>query len=262
MSDGNISRRNALKKIGATAGAAALATGTAAAGGQLDVVVWPHTTSDRDEVDNEIFDSLADFLTQLSDNNAIGDFSLGTRDETLESKIDNLDSIDSNCDTSGWFYDFQQNVTSGADVHVAVTDQSNFANASGECWGSHDYGHAFVGTAGGYGETIEDTFRYKNLAKQEVGHVIINEDHISGSLDHPEHALGTITDKGNSTPMLTFYEENTDGDGTDHNPCYDLGEEATNGDCSSYVSWDHYHTNEITQCTIDAVKATYNNDGY
>jgi hypothetical protein len=238
-------------------GAAALATGTAAAGGQLDVVVWPHTTSDRDEVDNEIFDSLADLLTQLSDNNAIGDFSLGTRDETLESKIDNLDSIDSNCDTGSWFYDFQQNVTSGADVHVAVTDQSNFASASGECWGSNDYGHAFVGTAGGYDDTLEYTHRYKNLAKQEVGHVIINEDRIPSSANHPEHALGEVRPDNKSTPLVTFYEESPD-----NNPCASLGESASNGNCNDAYSWYGSHTNQITQCTIDAVKTTYDNDGY
>jgi hypothetical protein len=258
MQEVNVSRREALKKFGASAAAAgALSTGTVSAGGTLEVHMWPQRSSDRDEVDNEIGDALTHFLDQLYTNNAIDGWSLTYDANNLKEEF-GITYDGDNCDTGGWFYDFQQAVSNeDGDVHIAVTDQTNFANASGECWGSNGPGYAFVGTAGGYSNTTEDVQRYKNLAKQEVGHVIINEDHISGSLDHPEHALGKVRYNGDSTPMVTFYE-----DSPDYNPCADLGEESSNGNCSSTYSWDGGHQKDVTQCAIDAVKATNQNDGY
>lgn len=258
----NINRRSALKRIGASAaGTTILGAGTAAAGGKLSILVWPERSSDRDAVDNEIFDALAHFLLQLQDNDAIGDFSLVTKNETVKETFD-ITYDESECDDIAWFRDFKQGVEDGnfdEDVHVAVTDKTNFANALGECWGSNGPGAAYVGTAGGYSGTDEDTQRFKNLAKQEVGHVIINEDHIPNNddLEHPEHALGLVTDSGESTPMVTFYEETPD-----NNPCDDLGGESSNGNCHSTNNWDGSHQKDVTQCAIDAVKATFEEDGY
>lgn len=262
MLSNSIKRRDALKKIGASAaGTAVLGTGTAAAGGKLSIFIWPQRDSDTDEVDNEVFDALAHFLLQLQDEGALSDLSLTAQNETLKSKY-GITYDDSKCDDDIWFSDFQQAIENDSfdeDVHVAVTDQSNFANASGECWGANGPAFAWVGTEGGYPHTTNETQRYKNLAKQEVGHVIINEERIPNDddLDHPEHALGLVTDTGDSTPMVTFYEETPD-----HNPCYDLGGESSNGNCSSTNDWDGTHQRDVTQCAVDAVKATHDNDGY
>jgi hypothetical protein len=262
MPDGNISRRNALKKLGTSAIAAgALTTGTVSAGGTLSILVWPNRTSDRDEVDNEIFNSLADFLDQLYTGGALDGYSLTTKDTTLQSLSGINDTIDSNCDTSDWFGDFESTVTDDSyNVHVAVTNRTNFASASSDDgWGSKAPSHAFVGTAGGYDSTDEDTFRYKNLAKQEVGHVIIDESFLDyPNTSHEEHALGKVRDDNKSTPMVTYYETNGET-----NPCADtLGTESENGDCSSAWYWDGTHTNEVTDCTIQAVKDTNEAHGY
>jgi hypothetical protein len=273
-----IDRREALKTLGASAGAiTALGAGTASAShnhnendGRLYVRIWPQKDSDWYETKYEIHDVLVNFLDQT----AVETWSVVYGSVTLKEEF-GITYDGGNCDYDSWWSNFQNAVSDRkGDVHLAVTDQTNFANAeSTEAWdqgqsddGDADYsdgepGYAFVGTAGGYPHTSEDTKRYKNLAIQEVGHAIINSEYCSAS-SHPEHALGEVRSDGKSTPMVTFYEENTDGDGTDHNPCYDLGESASDGDCNASYDWDGTHTHEITQCTKDAIRQTLNNDGY
>jgi hypothetical protein len=263
-------RRTVLKNFGvAAAGLTAYGTGTASAGGKLEIVIWKQRSSDDYEADNHVFPALADFLEQLAAEDAVGDYSLRVEPETLNEKF-GLSYDDSDCDDDTWWDNFRQEIRNSSydeDVHVAVTDQTKFANAQGECWGSHDQGFAMVGTEGGWDSTDEDVERYKNAAIQETGHVIINENHITNNedLDHPEHALGRlkVTDwdnyTGPSTPLVVFDEEEPG-----YNGCYELGEEATNGECASgdWVDWDGTHVRDVTDCTIQAVKDTYRYDGY
>lgn len=254
-------RRTALKKLGASAIAAgALGTGTASAGGTLSIKIWPNRSSDQDEAENEIFDSLANFLDQLITAGAIDGYNLTVADATVQSLSGVTNTIDSNCGTDQWFDDFEATVTdSSYNVHIAVTDRTNFASASSDDgWGSKAPSHAFVGTAGGYDSTNQDTERYKNLAIQEVGHVIIDESFINApNTSHKEHALGKVRDDNKSTPMVTYYETNGDT-----NPCYDPGTESENGECSSAWYWTGTHTRSVTDCTIQAVKDTNIAHGY
>lgn len=260
-----LNRRELMKNVGTSiAGITALGTGTASAShnhnendGRLYIRIWPQRNSDWDEAKNEIHDALVSFMNQT----AVETWSVVYGDVTLKEEFGITYGDGGDCDYGSWWNDFKNSVSDRqGDVHIAVTDQTNFANAAPtEAWDGGEPGYAFVGTRGGYSYTAEDTKRYMNLAIQEVGHAIINEDRIPNSenLDHPEHALGKVRSDGKSTPMVTFYETDPDT-----NPCANLGEESSNGECSSTYDWDKTHTHKVTSCTKEAVKKTLNYDGY
>jgi hypothetical protein len=58
-----------------------------------------------------------------------------------------------------------------------------------------------------------------------------------------------VQDDGAATPMIVFYE-----DGKDECGSKDL---SGKGNCSDDGSWDESHVQEVTTCTIDAVRTTF-----
>ncbi|ELZ27719.1 hypothetical protein C475_07355 [Halosimplex carlsbadense 2-9-1] len=153
-----------------------------------------------------------------------------------------------------------------ADVHLFVTSTSDFANVVGTDKDRHAYEHgpafAYVGTEGGYGEYANDgdLERIKNAAIQEIGHALMNPilvPEIDGIANrHEEHALGKIRSDGSATPMMTFYE------GDDTYPCGDEANLAGKGECSKsrYDSWDGTQSQQISDCTLEVMKQTWNPD--
>lgn len=276
MEKNKINRRNALKKIGGTVGAVSImGTGVTSASDLLDIHIWKHKASDDDEARYDIFNALVNFMDQLVANDAIGNYSISLEDRLLKDEIGEYTGGQCPKGENEWWGKVQDffdpddsdsdeinNQCKDGDVHIAVTDQTNQAGARGVAWdNSCPPGMAFVGTKGDYGYTYEHKERYQNAAIQEVGHTLMDKSYITvdvgGTDGDDQHALGTITRKGRSTPMVTFYER--EGLNACRNPSPEL---ASKGKCDNTYDWDNVHTKEVTQCTIDVIKKTHDEHGF
>lgn len=286
MSENNLGRRSVLKNVGAAAAGFTVAgAGQAAALSScyesLDIRVWPaydnQLLNDYPEA-YDIEDSLQDFVGQLEDADAIGTGTVTVNGDSINGEFGiGIGTENDGCTYTG-ISDFQSAIYDSNyddDVHVIVSGQSNFASAShgdNNAYLDDDdsaevgTGFAWVGTDGPYPGTNEPVERYKNLAIQEVGHVIIKDEYGASGTDQPDHSLGEIKKAnfsypvgytGPATPMTTYYE-----DEDDHNPCYDLGDAAHQGDCDAASTWNGSHVRQVTGCTIAAVKETCNKEGY
>lgn len=288
-------RRGVLKKIGAATAGISLASAQPVAAAScyeddnvsscyesLDIRVWPAADfsqfGGRDDTPSayDCHYALDDVLTQLENANAIGSGSSLVSSTTIYDEFGiSLTTDDNDCffdDTDkGNIRDAIYSSSYDEAVHVIVAEITNAANASPEPHTAYikdstspneGTGFAWVGTEGPYPGTDEVTERYKNLAFQETGHVIIDHDCTSAG----DHALGEIVKdtyesgldiwRGPVTPMATYYENTND-----NNPCPDGTQEdaAHSGDCNSpNTYWDETHTRDISTCTIDAVKRTCN----
>ena len=280
MPDKNITRRNVLKCAGAATAGLAAATGTASASDDLVVRIHERENVFSWRLD-QIKDALEVFMDDLVAWGAIDSYDLEIEDETLYDRyhgeyVDECSGLtcdisqDENCEIQ-WASEAAEGIRDDWDqdgnLHLFVTSESNFANPVGgySVW-EDGIGFAWVGTAGGYDDTNYPVGRYKNLAIQELGHVLINADHI----DEPagwddadkEHALGMLypangfDEPGPVTPMATFYEE--DGE----NPCSTMREAAGYGDCNADIEWNERHRQHVTTCTRRAIEETNDKDGF
>lgn len=178
--------------------------------------------------------------------------------------------------SNDYFDDFKQfiddDVGGGWGVHLGVTNQTKYAEAEHAYVDYNAWGYktkAYVGIKGGYDVTNEDKERYQNLAIQETLHNMciqnIYHDSSTGDEDlleprYPddhmaEHQLGWISSDystyADSSPMITYYEH-----GNAH-PVDDNAPDLTgDGACSTSISWDENHTQQLTNCTEDAVDYT------
>ena len=289
MSNQTFNRRSILKKTGGAAGglaaagtATAVGAGTAAASGDdVTVTIYPRNTGPvpgtPSDVSN-VHDAVDGFLTQLEDAGAIPGYQLDVSSDSLVDKYGDEYDLQpaGNCD-GDWFNEAQNAIEEDSDeeddVYLFVTKHSNFASATGnDAWKPDVTGFGWVGTNGDYDVTGDDVGRYKNLAIQEICHEIIDETEIDLDIDHEghkEHSMGEIkassfySDSGPVTPGATFYEADDA-----NNPCHDFddhGSAAHQGDCDSStlfydeLEWDGTHVQEVSDCTVEAIKATYSN---
>ena len=292
MSDINSSRRNVLKTVGASAvGLTTVSTGVSSASHLDSLSVRIHNRKDvSDSTMDDIQDAVSGFLRQLYENSAIGGYVLKVDSKTLYDRyhgeemccnaLDSYDKCDielkDECD-GDWFDEATNAVVHDPlmdeDVHLFATTGTNFASAyspdneEGEAW-MDGPATCWVGTAGDYDSTPDEVGRIKNLAIQEIGHTLIDDDVIDDrdSYDdagEAEHALGTLVrpsywaSYGPVTPMATYYED----DGV--NPCgHHKGNAIREGECSSDINWNEEHTQEVTDCTIDAIRKTNDKHGF
>lgn len=272
MSGDTTDRRTVLKTIGASTAGLTLAAGSGAAGnsGNVDVLINPARQVDVSIANNEVYDAVDDFLTQLVDAGAIPGYDLSATSFPMSSLYGNLGRSPNKPCQPGALYDEYVNENgndTSYDVSLYVTDDSWYGggelNPGDGVWNSTRQ-IVWVGTSGNYdGNPDSTTERIKNAAIQEVGHAFIDDaeidsaDYYSGGQWHDaEHALGMIHDSttskpaGTATPMLVFYENSNTACGRSQDLSGD-------GGCSTSASWDGSHTQTVTSCTIDAVENSF-----
>ncbi|USZ69466.1 hypothetical protein NGM10_06950 [Halorussus salilacus] len=220
----------------------------------LSVYLYPNETGDREEAKNEVYDAVKSACDEIYDKTAVQYYEIALYD--YESNVDEVEDED---DGDTYFTNFKdwlgdQGYYDYNGVHLGVTDSTNFANAEyvgkGEtCWVNGTA--AFVGTAGGYDVTNNDTARWKNLAVQEPIHNMVSMEYtyVDDLTEGDEHDLGIIDSDGDSTPMLTFYERDDTHPTRKH-------DRSGKGDCAPDNTWDNTHRLDLTSCSIDAIDYT------
>lgn len=264
-----MNRRSLLKSIGTSTAGIGITTGLASgrSGRDVRVRIDPARDSDTKLANNEIYDALDNFLGQLESNGAIPGYGLSTPDRPMEDFVDDPGRSDDKCSPGG-LYDNYVDWTEDHgyfDVALYVTDESFYGGgevgSSDGVW-TDPRSIVWVGTSGNYNVDINDDpkERMKNAAIQEVGHTLIDPSKIDssdkytgGEWHDAEHALGRIESKyggywNPATPMLVYYENSEAG-------CRD--NDLSGKGCHAYNDWDKTHTQEVTGCTIDAVRDTF-----
>ncbi len=289
-----INRRQMLKHAGAATSGFALvgsAQGKAtqdSLGGVL-IKVWPQKESDHAKAEI-VEDTLDDFISQLQSADAIGFSAVNksTKSTFNDGDVTGVEFNDcgptneSYLDFQGDCYDiYEGDNYQNWDIHVLVSDETSFAGADTggpfldfsngmTSLDRQGLGFAHVGTAGNYPgakSNSDPVERMKNLSIQEVGHTLVDqrivddEDHHLGQIRAPTYP-GHGPLEGPVTPMATFYENN---ESVSPGGCGMAENAADQGECDSLggeVAWDGTHTQEITNCTIDAIRTTSQQTGY
>lgn len=219
----------------------------------LSIFLYPNLSRDEEEARNGVKDALVNLCNQLYFNGVVTYWAInlyeGTTDCDYEYAEDDGSTYYNN------FRDWVDTNQSGLNgIHLGVTHSTNFANAETVSKGETAFNactKAFVGTRQWYTETNEDKKRWMNLAIQEPCHNMIC-DAYHDLTDGDEHDLGMITNSGDSTPMLTFYER----DDTHPTRSHDRSGKG----CTKYNRWEETHTHDVTDCTIDAIDKTINGE--
>lgn len=216
----------------------------------LSIFLYPNKEQDEDEARNEVKNALVNLGDQLYNNGAITYWGIN-----LYEGFTNCDYVWGEDDGDTYFDNFKnwvyENKGGLAGVHLGITHSTNFANAEYVGKGETAFKActtAFVGTSGNYWVTMNDKGRWMNLAIQEPCHNIVHDSY-HNLTNGDEHDLGRITETGDSTPMLTFYERDNTHPTRSH-------DRSGKGECSGTDSWNETHTLDVTDCTIDAIDAT------
>lgn len=230
-------------------------------GTSMWLFLYPFRDRDNSELKDEIADAVINMCEQFYDRDEVDHYGI-LRYTGAVVDDNNYDKDYFNFNTfTDWIDDHQPYIG----CHMAVTDETNFASATGIGIGESAWtaqAHAYVGTKGGYEVGNSDEGRYTNLAIQEPLHEWVVPDYkyvddmVDGDLpdDHrAEHELGQIyalSGTGPSSPMITFYEHG-DAHPTSDRDC------SRKGDCkmSDYSKgWSGAHSQYITSCTLKAAE--------
>lgn len=289
MANNEFSRRKVLQSAAVVGGLTVGGVGhVSATHNTLKLTIVPRKlASGSDSVSySELFDvddAIGHFFSQIEGHDGISiSTDIDLEYDSLEEQYGNDYDFDHDggcCDTT-WFDNGKEAIKGDLDSYgktdafLLVSSQTNYAGASSDFYddGHNDGvayedgpGFAWVGTQGDYDNVdATDADRYKNASIQETGHALIDHDVIDeGPSGDKEHALGRLrgsypsTYRGPSTPMMTFYES------SNSNPChcaYGGDSPILSGDgpdrCSSNIGWDGYVDRDVTECTLDAIRAT------
>lgn len=271
MPENIVNRRNVLKKIGATTIGTTLATGTvtgAVSGDDVKVYIDFARSSDESTAKNEVYNAIDGFLTRLENEGAIPGYELSIAAYPVEDFFSDPGRTSDECNPSGLYDNYVDEYNDGDnddywDLRVYVTDDAMYAGGevgmSEGVW-EEESKIVWVGTSGNYGADTDDiSGRIKNASIQEPGHTLIDHTKIDYNYDslawnHQEHALGQVYDDssryGLASPMLVYYETSQAG-----GSCNSTGLQGEGG-CTGLTAWNSEHSQEVTSCTVDAVRDT------
>lgn len=213
-----------------------------AAGGDLyssnppfNIYLYPNYPRNENEVKNTIANKLKDASQQLLEHGSIDFYDIEwvddhpyiEHDKKKKAKKEFGNWLKNNgCDSDTNYHDL-----AGAHLLVSGKFKGGVANgADGGAFVNCDW--AVVGTDYHVGQY------WGNLAIQEVLHLFLDNEEISGLTEGNEHDLGEVTDSHASTPMATSYE----------------GQYSDRGSCDNAPGYWELYDQNLTSCTKDGVK--------